>query len=37
LSERACPQGEMACQPVSPRIGNVKNKNPSVIELVSAQ
>jgi putative SOS response-associated peptidase YedK len=31
------PSEEMIAWPVSPRIGNVKNNDPSLIERVSAQ
>jgi len=31
------PSEEMTCWPVSPRVGNVKNNDPSLIEAISAQ
>jgi putative SOS response-associated peptidase YedK len=31
------PSEEMTCSPVSPRVGNVKNNDPSLIEPISAQ
>jgi putative SOS response-associated peptidase YedK len=30
------PSDEMICRPVSPRVGNVKNNDPSLIEPVTA-
>jgi putative SOS response-associated peptidase YedK len=30
------PSDEMICWPVSPRVGNVKNNDPSLLEAVSA-
>ncbi len=30
------PSDEMTCWPVSPRVGNVKNNDPSLIELIAA-
>jgi len=31
------PSEEMSCWPVSTRVGNVKNNDPSLIEPISAQ
>ena len=33
---RAHPPDEMTCWPVSTRVGNVKNNNPSLIEPIAA-
>jgi putative SOS response-associated peptidase YedK len=31
-----CPADEITCWPVSPRVGSVKNNDPSLIELIDA-
>jgi len=32
-----CPAEEMTFWPVSPRVGNVKNNDPSLVEPIAAQ
>ena len=35
MTRRAALGEEMTCWPVSPRVGNVKNKDPSLIEPIA--